>query len=229
MYFRLMFVLACVAAAGCRPAMPVAAFSVTDTECSSFCPVRFVNESEGENLFFVWNFGDGTVISNETSPAHTYLRGGEYTVTLSASNERGTARSTQTIQVRIFPDSLRIAGAQITTLAACSDSPAVSYVLETEAGDTLARSGVIAKLLCSSLPANIPTGVSTYGTTSKDVFFTLWGGGSILFDQRIQPDMIQWSAGVSGEAPLNGTIVLKSPSSTGTTATISLSFLGKYR
>ncbi len=36
-----------------------------------------------------WDFGDGTVVENEQSPSHTYANNGDFTITLTVSNECG--------------------------------------------------------------------------------------------------------------------------------------------
>ncbi|MEQ9374005.1 MAG: PKD domain-containing protein [Imperialibacter sp.] len=37
-----------------------------------------------------WDFGDGTTVDNESSPSHTYASNGDYTITLTVSNECGS-------------------------------------------------------------------------------------------------------------------------------------------
>ena len=49
--------------------------------------VQFEELSEGATTY-AWDFGDGTQSSNP-NPFHTYSAGGEYEVTLVASNECG--------------------------------------------------------------------------------------------------------------------------------------------
>ncbi|HWR24769.1 MAG TPA: PGF-pre-PGF domain-containing protein, partial [Methanosarcina sp.] len=68
---------------------------------SGYAPltVRF-NDSFTDTTSWDWNFGDG-VTSTETNPIHTYSKGGNYTVSLTASNENGTVSKTATITV--FP------------------------------------------------------------------------------------------------------------------------------
>lgn len=54
--------------------------------------VNFTNNSEGA-VTYRWDFGDGTT-SDAAAPTHRYFRSGDYTVTLTATNEKGKAKST---------------------------------------------------------------------------------------------------------------------------------------
>lgn len=58
----------------------------------------FTNTSTGENLTFLWNFGDGQT-STQASPGHSYAQPGSYTVSLTASNSAGSDQFSATIQV----------------------------------------------------------------------------------------------------------------------------------
>ena len=59
--------------------------------------VNFNNLSTNANSY-AWDFGDGN-ISSETDPSHQYSLNGEYTVTLSATNDCGTTMTTQTVSI----------------------------------------------------------------------------------------------------------------------------------
>jgi len=54
----------------------------TDTVCSNY-PISFNNNSTGAT-YFIWNFGDGSPLSNVPNPSHIYSNSGVYTVTLIA-------------------------------------------------------------------------------------------------------------------------------------------------
>jgi gliding motility-associated-like protein len=54
----------------------------TDTVCSNY-PISFNNNSTGA-MNFIWDFGDGSPISNTPNPSHIYNVSGVYTVTLIA-------------------------------------------------------------------------------------------------------------------------------------------------
>jgi PKD repeat protein len=68
---------------------PVAAFTSSSPDLLGEA-THFVNTSTGTNLSFVWDFGDSSALSNQPNPSHTYLSSGRFTVTLTASNSRGS-------------------------------------------------------------------------------------------------------------------------------------------
>lgn len=51
--------------------------------------VAFTNESTNFSAL-EWNFGDGSAVSAETNPVHTYAAAGQYTVSLKATSMKGT-------------------------------------------------------------------------------------------------------------------------------------------
>lgn len=48
--------------------------------------ITFDNDTRGVADSYTWDFGDGSAVSNEIEPSHTYTSAGEYTVTLSVGN-----------------------------------------------------------------------------------------------------------------------------------------------
>ncbi len=54
----------------------------TDTVCSNY-PISFNNNSTGAT-YFIWDFGDGSPLSNVPNPSHIYNASGIYTVSLIA-------------------------------------------------------------------------------------------------------------------------------------------------
>ena len=82
---------------GQEKVLPVADFS--SNVASGYVPldVQFTDLSKSANSWN-WDFGDGAN-SAEQSPAHTYSSPGNYTVTLTASNENGTSPKTAVISV----------------------------------------------------------------------------------------------------------------------------------
>ena len=51
--------------------------------------IDFSDTSTGENLTYLWNFGDGQT-SNEQNPNHEYVFAGQYTVSLTTTNNYGS-------------------------------------------------------------------------------------------------------------------------------------------
>jgi len=54
------------------------------------------------NTTYTWDFGDGTT-SSEENPTHTYTTPGNYTVTLTATNDCGSDNTTETLTVNVGP------------------------------------------------------------------------------------------------------------------------------
>lgn len=75
---------------------PIASFQFEVSE-TDFREVAFTNFSQNATSY-AWDFGDGNT-STEESPTHTYSEGGDYTVSLTASN--GTTDKTATKSVTI--------------------------------------------------------------------------------------------------------------------------------
>ncbi len=76
--------------------------------------VSFSNTSANADTY-MWSFGDGTS-SMETFPSHTYMADGSYTVTLTSTNDCGTASSTQNIVIVTPPT----AGFMADALSGCA-------------------------------------------------------------------------------------------------------------
>ncbi|MCA0237608.1 MAG: PKD domain-containing protein [Bacteroidetes bacterium] len=62
-----------------------------------------VNNQSVNATAYSWNFGDGTAPSMQTSPAHTYLSDGTYTITLTATNTCGSNTFTQVVVITTPP------------------------------------------------------------------------------------------------------------------------------
>lgn len=74
---------------------PIAEFSATPTVFFAPDTVTFTDISEGNEISsWFWNFGDGSV-STEQNPTHVYEIPGNFTVTLTVSNENGAGRETK--------------------------------------------------------------------------------------------------------------------------------------
>ena len=72
-----------------------AAFTASLTSGVAPLHVVFTNTSTDDYTASLWDFGDG-VTSTQTSPAHTYIAKGAYTVTLAVSGPGGTDTETKT-------------------------------------------------------------------------------------------------------------------------------------
>ena len=59
---------------------PIAAFSSSDASGCAPHPMSFSDLSD-DATFHIWNFGDGSPVSNSPHPMHTYTRPGDYVVT----------------------------------------------------------------------------------------------------------------------------------------------------
>lgn len=68
------------------------------TKSANFNVLTFTNTSTNATSY-VWDFGDGNT-STEASPTHTYANGGQYMVTLTATNECGSRSTTIEITVQ---------------------------------------------------------------------------------------------------------------------------------
>ncbi len=87
---------------------PTASFTATPGTGQYPLPVQFTDTSQGGPTSWAWDFGDGAT-SALTNPAHTYAVPGNYTVTLTVTNTKGTDTSTQTDLITVA-DQLPIAG-----------------------------------------------------------------------------------------------------------------------
>jgi PKD repeat protein len=81
---------------------PMADFSGTPTRGNTPLAVEFTDRSTGYPTSWNWNFGDGKG-SAEQNPVHTYWSSGEYTVTLTSSNEYGTSDLSKAYFIQVIP------------------------------------------------------------------------------------------------------------------------------
>lgn len=78
-----------VVAAGCGASAPEADFTATPVNGEAPLTVTFTDASANEPTSWRWDFGDGET-STEQSPSHEYALAGEYTVSLTATNDEGS-------------------------------------------------------------------------------------------------------------------------------------------
>jgi len=74
---------------------PVSKFSASLTSGKAPLTVDFTDQSTGSPTAWKWTFGDGNN-STEKNPVHTYNKSGLYSVTLTASNAKGSNALTKT-------------------------------------------------------------------------------------------------------------------------------------
>ncbi len=83
---------------------PTASF-ISDTISCTIGTINFTDQSSGNNITYLWNFGDG-VTSNTNSPTHQYLVQGTFTPTLTVTDQYGCT------DVMTKPNSILIANAK---------------------------------------------------------------------------------------------------------------------
>ena len=62
--------------------------------------VEFTDNSTGDNLTYLWNFGDGNT-SNLTNPNHIYSGSGNFTITLTAYTNSACQIDTSTATISV--------------------------------------------------------------------------------------------------------------------------------
>ena len=82
---------------------PVANFTVDNTNVTEPQSVNFTDKSTGNITSYNWDFGDGT-ISTEQNPTHKYTTAGNYTVTETVTGLGGSDTQTLTDYITINPD-----------------------------------------------------------------------------------------------------------------------------
>jgi len=80
---------------------PVVSFWGSRVSGTAPLTIGFTDASTGSPTAWKWSFGDGTY-STEKNPKHTYSKAGTYTVTLTASNEAGSATKTRTNYIKVI-------------------------------------------------------------------------------------------------------------------------------
>jgi len=71
----------------------------SSTFSKSGLTVTFNNTTTNDAISYSWNFGDGTAVSTDKNPVHTYSAAGTYTVVLTATNAGGSTTQSQSITV----------------------------------------------------------------------------------------------------------------------------------
>ncbi len=102
-----LFLLACLAQLSCNVDCPEAKFSISGSGQKAPATVTFsLVESGAPATDIKWDFGDGNILHDESSPAHTYTQHGEYNVTLTVwNNKKKCEKSVLTQKVVVLDDS----------------------------------------------------------------------------------------------------------------------------
>ena len=82
---------------------PVATFKADKTIVTESETVQFADQSANTPTTWSWNFGDGST-STSQNPTHTYNTGGNYTVSLTATNSYGSDTESKTDYITVEYD-----------------------------------------------------------------------------------------------------------------------------
>lgn len=143
--------------------MPVPTTSFTFTPPMPVSPgttVTFTNTTVG-GFSYVWDFGDGSPTSTLTHPTHTYVNGGTYVVTLTATGPNGcSSTASNTISVSAcsmaaitVTDTVCEGAAAIVTFTGIA-SPAASYNWNFGSGTVVSGSGAGPYTVIWNTPGN---------------------------------------------------------------------------
>jgi hypothetical protein len=72
------------------------------TNCASGFVVNFLGQITGHAASCVWDFGDGTIVSNQLYFAHSWAGGGDYTVTLTAFSDSNPGGVSASVVVQVM-------------------------------------------------------------------------------------------------------------------------------
>ncbi len=158
---------------------PVAAFSATPepAQSASLFDASPSSDPDGALVSYSWGFGDGqTQITPTASTTHTYAAAGDYTVTLTVTNEAGCSTtqisSAQTVICNGSPLAQVSHQVTVPTAARLSVSPA-----GTGSGTlTSSPSGIACPETCSHAYAT-GTQVTLTATSAPGSTFAGWSGG----------------------------------------------------
>jgi PKD repeat protein len=101
-YFRLtsLFFSGLVFFIACKKDTPAPTASITKTITGNIVMLNAVTTDADQ---FLWNFGDGSEVSSEQNPTHTYVEYGKnYTVTLTVTGGGGEATATTVITIPLM-------------------------------------------------------------------------------------------------------------------------------
>ena len=145
------------------PFPPVAAASASPNAGMPSLAVQFSSAGSsdpyGLPLTYSWDFGDGSPVSTDPNPSHTYATNATYTATLTVSNGSQTGTATTQVVVGNTPPTASIT------------SPAVNATYN--GGDTISFSGTANDAVDGTLPASAYTWqVDFYSNSVAQPFYT---------------------------------------------------------
>jgi PKD repeat protein len=150
---------------------PVANFTGSPLIGDAPLTVNFTDSSTENPTSWAWSFGNGAT-STAQNPSHTYTLGGQYTVSLTATNASGSDTETkpQYVTVRDFtvsgsPDKRQIVTGQSTSFA-ISVAPQFGYTGTVNLSVSGVPSGATASLSQSSVTVP-PTGSATLNVSTS--------------------------------------------------------------
>lgn len=82
---------------------PVASFQIQNNDCIAPCDVSFTNTSTGPIDQYEWDFGDGSPISTEENPEHTFAADGQFMVNLTVSSQGQSDDTIQLVTIKREP------------------------------------------------------------------------------------------------------------------------------
>ena len=86
-----------------KDVLPVADFTSTQlTNGETPITIQFTDKSIHDTSSWLWNFGDGTT-STEQNPTHNYTTAGNYTISLTVTNDVGSDIKTVTKMISVYP------------------------------------------------------------------------------------------------------------------------------
>ncbi len=155
---------------------PPAAGTITSTVTNGFAPLQavFTTTATGSITYYVWNFGNGTIITNTTGAnvTNTYSSAGDYTVTLTVYGPGGS--STVTVANFIVASPAPVITTSVSsgnfTLSGTNAPVGVAYRILTTTNLTPPIAWTVAQ--ASTFPSS---GVFSYSTpaTNREAFFEL--------------------------------------------------------
>ncbi len=138
---------------------PTANFSFSGTGLAP-ASVNFTNTSSNATSY-LWDFGDGSAVSNFVNPTHTYTQGGVFTVILTAISSAGTNVISKTVNIST-PTAVKIKSIKLIGMPfsdpACScgwdntSGADVYFALTTNSDIILATGAVFANVSTTGLP-----------------------------------------------------------------------------